>query len=199
MQQRKNPQTTFERNLAAEAGAMAEAIHGMESDTNIQTVDLTAVDEENRIRFLLMKDQAVEAVSNLFTAQYSLRKDVCDRFKIFIEQVLGRRGYKVQLTEVYKAALAQDEDSVSIYLLQILEDAKKEFLIQTGEELPRAVDDVKLGVRAALRLDAGTRTKLGAGEKWAGHRLEETTTEPVPMWHREGGAEAPRKRGTKAA
>lgn len=197
--QRKEPQSTFEKNLSTEAGAMVEAIRDMEPDTKVNMVDLTATDEENRIRSMLMKDQAVETISNLFTAQYGLRKELCERFKAFVSQVLGWRNYKLQLTEVYKAALAQDEDSVSIYLLQILEDAKKEFLIQTGEDLPRAVDDVQKGVRNALRLDAGTRTKLGAGGEWAGHRLEETTKEPVPVWHKEGGRKSKHEESDWAA
>lgn len=188
MNAHKGPRDSFENNLATESAALIEAVEGMGDSKEARNIDLSDVTEdENRIRFILLKDEAAKALSNLFESQYNHRADICSKFNEYSSQVLGRRQYKLMLTEVYKAALASDEDSTSIYLMQMLDEIKKEFVQQTGEELPRSVDDVRLGVRAKLQVDGATRARLGAGEKWAGLRLAQTTDNPSPMHRSEGG------------
>lgn len=188
MRSQNGPRDSFENNLDTECYALIEAVAGMGDSKQARDIDLTDITlEENRIRFILLKDEAAQALSNLFTSQFSHRTDLCAKFEKYSSQVLSRREYRHMLTEIYKAALAEDEDSTSIYLTQLLDEIKTEFVQQTGEELPRSLDDVRLGIRAKLKVDGATRTRLASGEKWAGFRLAETTDNPSPMHRSEGG------------
>lgn len=196
MKQSKGPNNSFEKNLSVEVDSLIEAVARMGDAPETKGIDLTDVtQEENRIRFVLIKDEAATVLSNLFTSQYGHRADLCAKFGKYSSQVLVRREYRLVLTEIYKAALAVDEDSTAIYLVQLLDEIKREFVEQTREELPRSVDDVRLGVRTALKVDPSTLGKLDSGGKWAGNRLAETTDNAAPMYRTEGGGGTSRHQG----
>lgn len=188
MKQPKGPNNSFEKNLSVEVDSLIEAVAGMGDAPETKGIDLTDVtQDENRIRFILIKDEAATVLSNLFTSQYGHRADLCAKFGKYSSQVLVRREYRLVLTEIYKAALAVDEDSTAIYLVQLLDEIKREFVEQTREELPRSVDDVSSGVRTKLRMNSNIRAQLSAGGEWAGNHLEGSTKNIAPMYRTEGG------------
>jgi len=183
--------SAFEKNLSAEVGFFIEAV---ESNGNTgKDVDLTQADEDNQLRFMLIKDQAASTLSNLFKAKFPKKIDLQGKFSEEAGKVLNRRAYKILLSAAYNAAVAKDEAGVSTYLEKLYEKLEAEFFIVHEEEIPPELSSARGGTR--MKLDAATLNQLGAGNKWAGSRLEESTERPTPMWHREGGGHSRREAG----